>query len=367
MIYVLSIDWLSIHCHHLPPSDNKSEWIPSESDGGDMFGHYPWRYKLADYGTRQFARLHFVSIPNEEGGWDDFAEVQSKPHAHILNHASVIVRFVNRSLYRPDFWELADRFLRENDFVFKGITRIDLCADFNDFATTSPAKLIQDFAAKKLRHIGRGVGALYFNHGVFAKQYGVNYTGLSFGTHSSDVRVYLYNKSFELLTQGDKPWIRDQWVHAGLDTRNVWRLEVSIKSSGATFKDKTTDQKITIDTDRARDGDELDKIYQTFVKKLFSFVKNKDHISNITREPRITLFDGKPAYDRGCLRNISAGNRMDKMLIKALWQFGSLYRGSTPIAMQDLTTDFALALADSTDLNSWLADKINEWDKPTHK
>ena len=76
--------------------------------------------------------------------------------------------------------------------------------------------------------------------------YGVNYTGLTFGTHSSDAHCYLYNKSFELLTQGDKPWIRERWSRMGLDVREVWRLEVSIKSGGLKFKDKQTKEKVEV-------------------------------------------------------------------------------------------------------------------------
>lgn len=372
MTYTLAIDWLAVHCHFLSAGD-VTEWEPAEKDSENLFGCYPFRYRLADYGTRQFANLWFVSKPNEEGGWDEFAEVQSKPHSGILNRKSVIVRFVNRTLYLPDFWELADRFLKENSFVPQGITRIDLCADFNDFVSMSPIALIEGFAAKRLRHVGRGVGALYFNHGVTTdkitgcREYGVHYTGLSFGTHASDVRVYLYNKSFELLTQGDKPWIRDTWTAAGLDVRNVWRLEVSIKSKGCKFKDKLTGNKVTISPANIRAVDDLSMIYHTFVKRLFAFVKNRRGITNITREPRIDLFPLSPAYIRGTIRNMSASNRMVRIVIKELWQLGDLYRGAANIESADLAQSFAINIAESTDLTHWLAEKYPSWEKPTHK
>lgn len=368
MTYVLSIDWLALYCLHM----DVGAWQPSKSDGS-LLGAYPWRYKLADYGTRQFKQLYFVSMPNPEGGFDDFAEVQACPYAHILKSNAIIIRFVNRALYTPDFWELANRFLSDNNFVFQSISRIDICADFNDFATMSPLALIEGFAAKNLRHVGRGVGALYFNHGVEhnrltgERDYGVRYTGLSFGTHSSDARVYLYNKSFELLTQGDKPWIRDTWVSAGLDVRNVWRLEVSLKSDGCRFKDKQTGEKVAVDLERSKDTDELDKIYRTFVMKLFAFVKNRRGITNISREPRITLFEGFPMYIHKCIRNVSPGNKFERMFIKALYQMGDLYRGGD--VKDNVLTAQALAydLAAATDLEPWLGNKILEWEKPNHK
>lgn len=363
LTYTLAIDWLSVHCHCM-----RGVWEPSEepTDGNNLFGRYPFRYSLAEYGTRQFARLHFVAMPNPEGGYDDFAEVQSQPHSGILNRQSVIVRFVNRALYLPDFWELANRFLRENDLEVKGITRIDLCADFNDFVTMSPLALIEGFAAKRFRHVGRGVGALYFDHGVKHGEYGVNYTGLSFGTHSSDARVYLYNKSLELLTVKDKPYIRDTWTAAGLDVRHVWRLEVSIKSKGCHFKCKQSGEKIDIMPDNVSETDELAKIYHTFAAKLFAFVKNRRGITNITREPRIQLLPQVMHYQRAAIRNISSGNKMQRMVIKSLYLLGDLYRGSANVEYADLAQSFAVGIAQSTDLDEWLGEKITEWGRPTH-
>lgn len=355
------------------PASPGKDWEPHDSDGGDIFGEYVWRYKLADYGTRQFRRLYHVCIPNEEGGWDDFAEVQASPFSGILTANSIIVRFVNRTLYRHDFWELAERFLSDNNFSFKGISRIDICADFNQFKTISAEDLITGFASKRLRHVGRGVGALYFSHGVERDKltgiadYGVRYTGLSFGTHASDARVYLYNKSFELICEGDKPWIRDRWTNVGLDATRVWRLEISLKAKACKFKDRTTGKQVEVDVSAAKNDDELNRVFTTFRQKMFAFVKNRRGITNITREPRLDLFPLTPVYDRRVLRNISAGNRLDKMVIKALYQMGDLYRGAANIDTADLAQSFAVNIAESTDLTEWMSRKVVEWEKPTHK
>ena len=356
MIYVLSIDWLSIFCIFDGQGDT---WEPVESP--------EFSYKKEDFGTRCFSRFHRVRIANDEGGWDEFAEVQSVPYSSILPPYAIIIRFVNRILYAPNFWELAMRFLDMNQIVCRGISRIDLCADFNNFATMHPKTLIESFAAKTLRHIGRGVGALYFDHRVIHKEYGVNYTGLSFGTHSSDAHVYLYNKTFELDTQGDKPWIRERWKRVGLDIRDVWRLEVSIKSQGLKFKDKETKQVKEISTTDICDMPELDKIYHTYIRKLFAFIRNKKHIPNVTREPRIQLFNGEPAYDRGAISNNSPGNRMERILIKCLWNMSDTYRGHYIYNAQGEARDFARRLASSCGLYEWLENKQTEWETPIHK
>ena len=363
MIYALSIDWLAVYCIFT----GEDRWTGATSSTGNIFDNYPWGYRAEDFGTRHFKRLVRVHVPNEEGGFDDYAEVQIEPHSKVIDQRGVIVRFVNRQLYKPDFWDLATRFLRENQFQFHSISRIDLCADFNQFATMSPRSLIERFAGKELRHVGRGVGALYFNHGISKGEYGVRYTGLSFGTHSSDLRVYLYNKTFELETQGDKPWIRDVWTQVGLDVRHVWRLEVSIKGKGTEFRDKESDQIITIDDTRLQSGSDLSKIYHTYIRKLFAFVNNRPGITNITREPRIVLFNNEPSFDRGVIRNITASNRLDKMVIKALYTIGDTYRGADNRDLSDLAQSFAINIAHSTDLSDWMNNKVDTWVNKIHR
>ena len=371
MRYCISIDWLSLYCLL---SIRSEDWSPVSGNSDTIDAAYPWRYRTADYGTRQYKILTFVDMPNEQGGWDEFAEVQSAPCSKVLHPRSAIVRFNNRVLYRPDLWQLVDKFLGDNGFEFHSISRVDICADFNQFLTISPKKLIADFANKSLRHVGRGVGSLYFNHGVFTdklkgtKDYGVNYTGLAFGTHSSDARVYLYNKSFELLTQGNKPWIVDRWKAIGLDVREVWRLEVSIKGKGCKLKDRLSGAKIDVNCDLLRDVDgALAKIYHTFVKKLFAFVRNRQGITNITREPRIQLFNLAPIWIRHNLRNISKSSRTEKMVIKALYTLGDTYRGEDNREMQTLAQSFAVGIANSCDLDEWMSRKIDEWKVTTHK
>lgn len=364
MLYVVSIDWLSLFCEY---KENSAEWVGATSDYSTLFDIGPWQYKIEDYGTRHYKHLCRVSYPNEHHGYDEFAEVQYEPCSSIIGAKSVIVRFVNRMLYRPNFWELATQFLLDNEFTFKSISRVDICADFNDFATLSPLSLIQRFANKELRHIGRGVGALYFNHGARNGQYGINYTGLSFGTHSSDARVYLYNKSFELLTQGDKPWIKDTWKAIGLDTRAVWRLEVSLKSKACKFKDRTFNETVTITPERIDTREHLALIYHTFVRKLFSFVVNRSGITNITREPRIELFSGATSLNRAVIRNVTGASRLERILIKALYTMGDTYRGEMLKDNEVVSQSLAIGLAESIDLVDWMKEHADHWRVSTLK
>ena len=62
MIYVLSIDWLSVFGIFAGDGD---EWSPVETP--------EFSYKRESFGTRCFSRFDRVRIANSEGGWDEFA------------------------------------------------------------------------------------------------------------------------------------------------------------------------------------------------------------------------------------------------------------------------------------------------------
>lgn len=356
MIYALSIDWLSLYC---------------ESDTGVICQWVDrYTYEVAPHGTRQFKELVYVRMDGE-----DFAEVQQIPCSNILKSRTLIVKFCNRYLYSKGLWYLVSRFLEQNGLRVLNISRIDLCADFNTFHNgLHPISLIKGFLSSTYRHIGRGLGSSHFNHsakkeGKYSRSY-LNYTGLSFGTNESAAKVYLYNKSFELMTVKDKPWIRQLWQMCGLTNdkeTDVWRLEVSIKSKGMQFKDKQSNEVHKLQTDNLQENTYLSLIYHTFVKSLFSFIRNRDGITNVSREPRIRLFNGEPYISRCVLNRQSGGNRTERILIKQLWQMCDTYRGNEIVEDEGISKLLATNLAQSTDLSEWLADKSKKWKTPSKK
>lgn len=356
MRYALSIDWLAFYC-------TSSTGLLNE------YRDY-WTYRHAEHGTRQFKQLVYVQLEGEE-----FAEVQQEPCSSILKNGSVIVKICNRFLYSRGLWYLVDKFLSDHDLHIQNLSRIDICADFNSFANgLQPISLISGFLSSKYRHIGRGIGAAYFNH--FAKREGkhsksyLNYTGVGFGSKKSDCKAYLYNKSFELLTVKDKPHIRQLWRECGLicdGSRDVWRLEISISSKGMRFKDKTTGEKYTISRSKVGENRELSLIYFAFVRALFSFVVNRPNITNISREPRIELFNGEPYICRSVLGSDSEGNRTERILIRQLWQMSETYRGRAIVEDEGVSKQLAIELAQSCGLSDWLQEKKYSWDKPKRK
>lgn len=362
MKYGVSIDWLAFYVK-FDSGHFERVAIPN----GAFAGTLDWGYRKAEHGTKQFGELWHIYHCGEP-----FAELQSEPYSGVLEQGTGIVKFDNRLLYTVNMWYYIDMFLLEHHISIISISRVDLCADFNRFKDYDCIKFVSDFMTEKLRHKGRGVGASYFNHyatrnGKFSKAV-LKYTGLSFGSRQSGVRVYLYNKSFELLTVKNKPYIRDFWQAAGLDiTKDVWRLEVSITSGAKLFKCKQSGKRVEVSADGVRDGRELVKLYHTFVSKYFSFVRNRAGITNITREPVIPLFEGNAHYMHGTIRNKSCSNRTERVLIKQLWQMSERYRGQGLVAEKDFTRDLALSVANSCDLTNWLSRKSQIWGKVDKK
>ena len=355
MIYALSIDWLSVLCvSHTGELDLACD---------------VYEYHKEPHGTRHYAELYKVVYLGEL-----LCEVQQHPHSSTTKAQSLMIKFANRQLYMREFWGRVSRFLHLHSLQINNISRLDLCADFNAFAGDyQPAQFIEDFLASTIRHVGRGQGGAYFDHGARKKdgysQSYVNYSGLFFGSRDSDARAYLYNKSFELATQGDKPYIREMWQQVGLinnkDT-DVWRLEISLKSGAMMFRDKLTAEQISITLQALHNNAFVSKVYFSYVAALWSFIKNRQGINNVTREPRLELFNGEPRFSRGVIKYESAGNRSEKILIRQLWTASETYRGRDSLRTPSETRSIAKDLAACTGLADWLSLKASNW-KVKHK
>lgn len=356
MIYALSIDWLAFFC---------------QSDSGVIDESVErYEYERAPHGTRQFKELITCRLGNE-----DFAEVQQVPCSHLLRERTLIVKFCNRFLYHVDLWYLVDEFMELHKLRVLNLSRVDLCADFNTFYKgLQPISFIKGFLSSVYRHVGRGDGSSYFNH--FAYREGKEsisslvYTGLKFCSKKSAANVYLYNKTYELMTVHDKPHIRKLWQKVGLtNTTNtpVWRLEVSIYSKGMKFKDKDSGEEIKISKELLCKPNGVSLIYHTFVKSLFSFVRNRSGITNITREPRIQLFNGEPCITRTTTSHGDSGDRTEKILIKQLWQMSDKYRSSEILADEGIAKLLSAELVRSCDLEDWFNEKSRGWSKPKRK
>lgn len=360
MKHAISIDWLSLYGR----LGKSIGGYFSASDGLPQVVGYT--YEQLPYGSRQYAEIWCVYLYKEK-----IAEVQRAPYSSALDRHGCIVKFDNRLLYDDTCWGVITEFLYVHNIEVQSVSRVDICADFNRFETYEVVDMIRDFLSMELRHVGRGNGAAYFEHrGKVDKHtrindYDMQYSGLSFGSHSSDIRVYLYNKTKELAEVKDKPHISQMWDKVGLlnSRKNpVWRLEVSISGKGVKFKDNATGEIVTITIAALKDDDRVAILYHTFISHYFQFVRNRKGIKNITREPRIDLFgDTPPIIDRRTLRALSGGNLSERIAIRKLWQMSEEYRKMDNDADRNRTQQLASDLAHATNLADWLREKSREW------
>lgn len=199
----------------------------------------------------------------------------------IMEKGYGVLKFDNKQLYvNANLKKYVTEFLHHFDFVFKGITRLDLCLDFHEFENfRQPQNFIKDFVSNR---IAKKQNTKFLVGGVHNKE---SYCeSISFGSKQSNVYYKLYNKSREMLAKVNKPHIINSWENTKLDHLNkeVWRLEFTLNSDTSTILNnyKQSFKYHSLDTL------DLPNLYGIFVylfEKHFQFVVKK----NISRKDRM--------------------------------------------------------------------------------
>jgi ribosomal protein L30E len=192
-----------------------------------------------------------------------------------------------------------------------------------------------------------------------------SYQYLRFGSKTSDINVYLYDKSTELKQIQDKPYIRKLWALNGIDDqKTVWRLEVSIKGSGAHMVNLNTGEQCEIGFSIFENLDTLHDIYFSYINQHFHF-KINDYTKNKSRMNQLVLFDNqrvsfKPLY----LPNETGSNKSDKVFIKKLYQLDQEIRGFNDDSLNSqkkIIADFI----EATGLHEYVRNRADEWTRET--
>lgn len=172
----------------------------------------------------------------EEG--DRVLTLLSEPRSSILESKSALLEVENEWLYHGGGVEkILSTLLKSVPFEIMGISRLDLCCDF--VPTEKQRDIIMGLAQDRYYVSGKRSGSGFWSTNK-AKCLHPDWLGKkiphsqSWGHKTSDVKWKLYYKTRELWEAGGwqfphKPYIIDQWRMAGMDTSNVWRLEVSCK------------------------------------------------------------------------------------------------------------------------------------------
>lgn len=298
---IISIDWLQLYC--------KSTNVIACSK---------YEFRLANFQTKQFRTLYEVYYRNEE-----FASIQAVPVSQIIPADCVIVKFKNRQLYGSNIIDNVRIFLDDCNLQYQSITRLDLAVDFNKFFQgLLPHTFIRKFIENEFLKVGQGKYTL-----IGEQKHTHTFDYLRFGSKTSSCNVYLYNKTKELNQVQDKPYIRKKWMVQGLDlTKDVWRLEISIKSEGLEVISFETGEHFRIHYSQLSDNNYLSNVFFSYINHYFRFVIN-DGQKNKSRMSPVVLFqkmygEFKPLY----LPKEHGANRSDKIFVKKLYQLDSELR-----------------------------------------
>lgn len=281
-------------------------------------------FKVQKYNSKHFAKIAHIYIYNQKVG-----NLEYEPHSSILNSKAGLLKIENNILYQKDMFHIIDLILDYVGAKVISISRLDICADFEKFKhNLEPRKLIKNFMTEKYLRNGRGKYTIIGNQ---KNVQDVEY--LRFGSKTSEVNVYLYDKTIEMENVKHKAHIAELWKQNNLGKDNhVWRLEVSLKSQAMTYVDHETGEYFKVNLEHLKNDKFIKKLYYSLVQKYFEFRKN-DNTKNKSRMQRVILFDiDKIVYKRIKTVNAPDYTRRDKVLLKNMYLFEKRYPNATNIA-----------------------------------
>lgn len=232
----LNLDWLEVYATEDCGEEMNAEWFERQG----------WQVRRRDYGTRTYKEMFTVC---DAHGFP-FVEVRRSPVGmfrdgtqSFLDPLGCHLRLVNRYCYHARAVEFLQDFMCRCGYSFKRIFKVDLCLDFEKFDSGDfPRKFVKRFVNGKYSKINQSNVALHGRDCWDCR----DWNSVSWGSKASPVFTRLYDKTLELKTVKDKPYIRQAWLEAGLvhdpvklvrrtDAGeeipvSIWRLEFSIRS-----------------------------------------------------------------------------------------------------------------------------------------
>jgi|WetSurMetagenome_2_1015567.scaffolds.fasta_scaffold28773_2 hypothetical protein len=295
------IDWLQLYGH------------------GCNFNTPLFEFKNKPYGTK-----HFNIITDCYYCHSHIAEIAHQPRSHILHSDSVLIKFTNATLYKPNLKYIVNLLLSSIKFNLLHVTRVDFAVDFPKFANAmDPQKFINKFLHNKLLKIGRGQFKL-----VGTQKHVNSYEYIRFGSNASDVSAYLYNKSLELNQVHNKPYIRENWVwykdkQESWQQFDTWRLEFSVKNHKLTFLNHDTGELIPISLESVLSDDTRQFIYSSLLDHYFYFVHNNG-TGHKERMRKVSTFDIMESPGTIIIPNDGEeSGRMHKIFIRMFEEFNN--------------------------------------------
>lgn len=290
--YCIAVDWLQVFCH-------KTICI----EVGSYVGKSLKTYVVEDTGNSSQV---FSSVYRVKCGALEVAVLCMNPKSSVIDSRAVTLKLDNRVLYHQGYIERLYDIMYALRLEYKGITRLDLCYDCNTLkGGESVSKLLYDCVFSPCNQVGhtfrKGSRKMTINCNR-AQSSGAEITALRWGSRSSAVCVYAYNKSLEMLEQKIKPWIVDYWEKNGLVHKvydswdrlsekqqnlkvengqttgyietSVWRFEISIKAEGRDILNMSTGDLFCISPRFIECQSKVESLFWAYAEKYLCFYRS---------------------------------------------------------------------------------------------
>lgn len=363
-MHLISIDWLtiSVDCSQFAVNTN-------------------YVCNREPYGTSVFQEMYTISLDGQE-----LAILTKTPRMKHMDKNLGLLKILNPILYKPQLDRIVDNLLFDFRLTVKGISRLDLCADFNRFNDyADPQDFIRDFLAVRIWKIGQ---AKYKCAGKVAKAPTLplykrrkgqkdkeevesfkvigkqsakhNYQYLRFGSNLSDVSAYLYNKTQEFIDVKRKNYIVEQWDANGINsTKTVWRLEFSLKGNGIKFIDNTSGEFFQKSLDMVLDPVLREQLYNACFLKYWIFRYNDGQVRKDRMKPCNLLDIESSIFTPRVIECSDETSRENKRMISAMEKTYDEIRVKHQV--RDLEIEAALQkVTDFTRLNAWRAEHFGK-------
>lgn len=249
---ILNIDWLEVYC------------IEPQKQDAKFFQEKGYKVEQRQYGTPIYEEMFTIYHDDMP-----FIEVRRNPYSKKSTHGimpdkAVHLRLSNEACYEQTPIDNLRLFMTAFNYQYVNISRIDIALDFNIFDNFwNPQHFINEYMQGNISKVNQTNVAA---HGTDTWA-GRVFNSLKWGAPTSPISTKLYNKTQEMMQQTDKPYIKEWWIDpdgdnkGGLDvTKDVWRIEFSVKAQAQARKRKTKESFVL----HLWDYDTKEKLWQRF-------------------------------------------------------------------------------------------------------
>ncbi|MFA5759768.1 MAG: hypothetical protein WC942_10490 [Clostridia bacterium] len=295
------VDWLQIYGHHVE-----------------------FTSPLFDFRIKPFGTKHFNYVTEVWEGTNKIGEIAHSPRSRILHKDSVIIKLDNKVLYLSNLEYIINKLVSALCFEIRSITRVDFAVDFPTFLNgLHPNNFISKFLQNDILKIGRGTFK------VVGCQKKINeYDYLRFGSNTSDVSAYVYNKTKELNQVKNKPYIRENWTwydnkQDSWQSFDTWRLEFSIKNDKITYLNIDTGELVPLTINTILCLETRRFIFHSLLNHYFYFVHNSGQ-SRKDRMRKVATLNIMDTPGQLLIPNEhTESGRMQKIFIRMLEEFNN--------------------------------------------